>query len=77
MTVEGGELEFIKQMIDESDKIRSKIKWFTSLVGIKSDAEQLLSYIKSKFTQDQVSCNLQTIVQGYTRRWILSWTFLL
>ncbi|XP_065663992.1 RNA N6-adenosine-methyltransferase mettl16 [Hydra vulgaris] len=69
---EGGEVEFVKRMIDESLLLKKKIRWFTTMLGKKSSLKELVKYIKhnqiSKFTTTE-------FVQGRTMRWGLAWTF--
>ena len=69
MITSGGEVEFIKKLIDESIPLSLKIARFTSLVGIYSHVEILTRYLEYKEIQYSV---IETLV-GRTCRWILLW----
>jgi 23S rRNA A1618 N6-methylase RlmF len=79
MIVKGGEVGFIKQLIQESIKLRKYITWFTSLIGKKADTDILIDFLheikeqNSKTKPLDLIYNLETIKQGFTSRWILSW----
>lgn len=68
----GGEVEFIKRIIDESCLTRLEITWFTSLVGIKVHLKQIAMYLEKK----NVSCQgVYNFTLGRTTRWIVYWSF--
>jgi 23S rRNA (adenine1618-N6)-methyltransferase len=83
MIVKGGEVGFIKQLIQESIKLRKYITWFTSLIGKKADTDILIDFLheikeqNSKKKPLDLIYNLETIKQGFTSRWILSWKWVL
>nr|CAD7569395.1 unnamed protein product [Timema californicum] len=70
--VMGGEVAFIKRMIEESLELKTTIKIYSSLVGHKSS----LTPLKNALKQAGVS-NMTEVMfcQGHTSRWILAWTF--
>lgn len=70
---EGGELEFIRKMIDESVLFSSQVLWFTSLVSKKDNLHQLITRLKNNNAID-----IQTIemAQGQKISRILAWTFI-
>ncbi|KAF6037403.1 METTL16 [Bugula neritina] len=70
--VEGGEVEFVKKMVDESLKFKNKIRVYTSMVGKKSSLTRLKQYIKSK---DITNFSTTEFCQGRTMRWAIAWTF--
>ena len=73
LSTSGGEFKFIKQYMVESYTKRRHVKWFTSLVGIKSHLDQLLTFLTSNFP---ISEHLvTTLYQGKTLRWALAWKF--
>ena len=84
MICDGGETTFIKKLIKESKKIHKSIGkesdagqsfgigWFTSLVGRKADADELYCLL-CNHADPADDIRLDTIRQGYTSRWILSW----
>ncbi|GAA5903103.1 uncharacterized protein JCM6883_002698 [Sporobolomyces salmoneus] len=69
----GGEVEFVKRMIEESIRIGpTRVRWFTSLIGKFSSISPLVAQLR----QYQIS-NYQVHLlgnSGQTRRWILSWS---
>lgn len=70
---EGGEISFISKLIEESVKLKTKIKIYTTLVGKKSD----FLYLKKVLMK--ISPNSLTFTefcQGKTTRWCLAWSFL-
>lgn len=69
---EGGELEFIRKMIDESVNVKNQIKVFSVLVSDKDN----LSQLKSQCEKNQVK-KLAVIEmgQGQKRSRLLAWTF--
>jgi methyltransferase len=72
LSTEGGEVEFVKRMIDESVIYKDRIRIYTSLLGKKSSLVALKKYLKTLSIlkhQDFI------IGQGRTCRWILAWTF--
>ena len=72
MITEGGELKFVRQMIQESFGLQDCIHWFTCLLGKKADY-----IILFKELEDLKGLVVQghTITQGHTVRWILAWSF--
>ncbi|CAO1303350.1 unnamed protein product [Diamesa hyperborea] len=69
----GGEYEFVKNIIDESLSLRKSIKIYSSMLGHKSTLVDLMSYLKEqKITNFTSTVFCQT---GKTMRWGLAWTF--
>lgn len=71
MVTSGGEYAFISNIIQQSHVLKKKILWYTSLVGIKRDAERLYGELNQQ--EDICECRLDSYRQGVTVRWILSW----
>ena len=73
---QGGEYEFIKQMIQDSLMTRSRIRWYTSLVGHKKNLDKLEKYFNFLgFGWSNVF--IATFLQGDShRRWGIGWTYL-
>ncbi|XP_069684190.1 U6 small nuclear RNA (adenine-(43)-N(6))-methyltransferase [Periplaneta americana] len=73
VVVSGGEVAFIKQMIEESGSLRNTVRVYTTMVGHKSSLKCLKSELEkigaSSFTHTE-------FCQGHTTRWGLAWTFL-
>ncbi|XP_033119340.1 RNA N6-adenosine-methyltransferase mettl16-like [Anneissia japonica] len=69
---DGGEVEFVKRMIQDSLKLRQKILWFTSMVGKKTS----LPLLKQELHKHKISHFTTTeFCQGRTMRWGIAWTF--
>ena len=73
MITEGGEIEFIRLMIEESLKRRDDIVWFTSLVGRKESLRSVRRILESVDGIQDIKWT--TFIQGYTSRWAVAWTF--
>lgn len=68
----GGEVEFVKKMINESCEHRTSVKIFTVLLGHKSS----LSPVKQQLVSQGVPSLVTTeFCQGKTMRWGVAWTF--
>lgn len=48
MITHGGEVEFVKKIINESCNLKTRIKWYSSLLGIGSHLTMLELYLKEK-----------------------------
>ncbi|KAJ3054235.1 hypothetical protein HK097_002351 [Rhizophlyctis rosea] len=71
MITEGGEYQFILRLIDESMGRKDHIRWFTSLLGRKEDAEKLSETLASR----KIRFVLDELRQAKTVRWVIAWTF--
>ncbi|KAJ3037319.1 2,5-diamino-6-(ribosylamino)-4(3H)-pyrimidinone 5'-phosphate reductase [Rhizophlyctis rosea] len=71
MITEGGELQFVTRIINESVERRNDIRWFTSLLGRKEDVGKLSEILEAR--------NLKYVVhelrQAKTVRWVIGWTY--
>ncbi|KAI9292064.1 hypothetical protein K502DRAFT_352380 [Neoconidiobolus thromboides FSU 785] len=72
MITEGGEFNFISIMIKESTYYKNDVGWFTTMVGKKSTLTSLKNVFK-KFKD--ILYRVNTLLQGNTTRWVISWTF--
>lgn len=72
LITEGGEIQFVSQMIEESELLKYRIIWFTSMIGKKSDLKPLKNIIKSK----NINYHLTEFNQGYTHRWGIAWSYI-
>lgn len=70
---EGGELEFIRKMIDESVLFSSQVLWFTSLVSKKDNLHQLIIRLKNS---NAIDIKTIEMAQGQKISRILAWTFI-
>ncbi|CAL8133837.1 unnamed protein product [Orchesella dallaii] len=69
---DGGELEFICKMIEDSQKRKCSVRIFTTMVGIKRDFKELLLKLKSVGVKNFTTTEF---TQGKTMRWGLAWSF--
>lgn len=70
---EGGEVQFIENMISESVKYATSCFWFSTLVSKKSNIKKLRSHLE-KFNPQNVQ--LISMGQGNKTSQVLGWTFL-
>ena len=70
---EGGEMAFIKKMINESVQFSSRVLWFTSLVSKKDNLHQLTTLLKNLKVPE---FKIIDMTQGQKISRILAWTFI-
>ncbi|CAG8449263.1 3479_t:CDS:10, partial [Ambispora gerdemannii] len=68
----GGELGFIKQIVDQSLVLRERFSWYTSMIGRKETVNKIVSELKKNKIDNYV---LTEFCQGQTRRWGIGWSF--
>lgn len=68
----GGEVAFIEKIIDESIKVKDRVSFFTTMIGIKHHLSHLIKKLREK---DITNCIETHFCQGNTTRWGLAWTF--
>jgi len=69
---EGGEIEFISKMINESKKYEKNCLWFTTLVSKKDNLEALYKELKK---QNPKQIETIEMVQGHKQTRFIAWTF--
>nr|CAG4643884.1 EOG090X04JL [Lepidurus arcticus] len=70
--VEGGEVAFVKTLIEESVQLKDQIRIFTTMLGHKSSVNP----VKQALGNTQVASISSTeFCQGNTMRWGIAWTF--
>ncbi|KAL7629784.1 hypothetical protein AAE478_001307 [Parahypoxylon ruwenzoriense] len=73
MVCAGGEVGFVRRIIDESLVLRQRVQWYTSMLGKLSSLEVLLGALKDHGVTNYA---VATFVQGNkTRRWAVGWSF--
>ncbi|KAF9425324.1 hypothetical protein BGZ94_007654 [Podila epigama] len=72
MMTDGGEVQFLQNMIDESLLLRDRIRWYTSMFGKRSSLKQTVVYLKSQKITNYITT---TFHQGHTNRWAIAWSF--
>ncbi|KAL3533916.1 hypothetical protein ACH5RR_007437 [Cinchona calisaya] len=72
MVCPGGEQAFITRIIEDSVQLKQSFRWYTSMIGRKSNLKILIS----KLREVGVTVVKTTeFVQGQTCRWGLAWSF--
>jgi len=69
----GGEVEFVKKMINESYLLQDWIKIYSVLLGHKSSVSPIKQFLSEKNVASFVTTEF---CQGKTMRWGVAWTFL-
>uniref|UniRef100_A0A8C4NBI2 RNA N(6)-adenosine-methyltransferase METTL16 n=1 Tax=Eptatretus burgeri TaxID=7764 RepID=A0A8C4NBI2_EPTBU len=69
---EGGELEFVRRIIQDSLHLMKRLRWYTCMLGKKCS----LAPLKEELRRCGVPRVTSTVFcQGRTSRWALAWTF--
>ncbi|XP_030847867.1 RNA N6-adenosine-methyltransferase mettl16-like [Strongylocentrotus purpuratus] len=72
MISEGGEVEFVRRMIEESLHLKNQVVWYTSMLGKKSS----LALVREELRKHKIRNVTHTeFCQGRTMRWGIAWTF--
>jgi methyltransferase len=72
LSVDGGEVGFVKRMIAESQECKTRIRIYSTLLGKKSSVVELEGYLGEVRGSKH---SVRMIGQGRTYRWILFWTY--
>ncbi|KAI1075776.1 hypothetical protein F5B20DRAFT_573228 [Whalleya microplaca] len=73
MVCRGGEVGFVRRMVEESLVLREKVQWYTSMLGKQSSLEVLVDILRDHGITNYA---VTAFVQGNkTRRWALGWSF--
>ncbi|KAA8546089.1 hypothetical protein F0562_020460 [Nyssa sinensis] len=73
MVCPGGELAFISRIIEDSVQLKQSFRWYTSMVGRKSNLKILMSRLREVGV---TIVKTTEFVQGQTCRWGLAWSFM-
>lgn len=70
--VDGGEIEFVRKIVEESCELKTKIKVYTTMLGHKSNVANVFQLLG-----DRNILNISTteFCQGHTTRWGIAWSF--
>lgn len=68
----GGEIEFIKNIISDSMKLRDRIKIYTVMIGCKASLKVIIRTLKELKIESFITTQF---CQGLTVRWAVAWTF--
>ncbi|EGX46518.1 hypothetical protein AOL_s00109g90 [Orbilia oligospora ATCC 24927] len=73
MVTDGGEVAFVNRMVEESLKLKEKVRWYTSMLGKRSSVEKVVEKLKESGVANYV---VGEFVQGAkTKRWAVGWSF--
>ncbi|KAK6343318.1 hypothetical protein TWF730_010909 [Orbilia blumenaviensis] len=73
MVTDGGEVAFVNRMVEESLKLREKVKWYTSMLGKRSSVEKIVDRLRESGVGNYV---VGEFIQGSkTKRWAVGWSF--
>lgn len=70
---EGGEVQFVKRLVQESLDLKTRIKFYTTMLGHKTSFKKILLTLKEAGIENFRSTQFS---QGNTTRWGIAWTFL-
>ncbi|EDQ87441.1 uncharacterized protein MONBRDRAFT_27301 [Monosiga brevicollis MX1] len=73
MHVQGGEVAFVTRMMEESARLRTRVGWYTVMLGKKRSLLDLRPQLTALGCTHVVE---SSFVQGKTHRWAVAWTFL-
>lgn len=73
MVTPGGEVAFVSRMIDESVTLKTRIQWYTSMLGKLSSVNKVVEKLKSVGLDNWA---VTEFIQGQkTRRWAVAWSW--
>lgn len=73
MVTHGGEVAFVKKMLDESLELRDRIQWYTSMLGKLSSVSVILEIL---IKHDNNNFAVTEFDQGgKTKRWAVAWSW--
>ncbi|KAF8815361.1 hypothetical protein BYT27DRAFT_7214012 [Phlegmacium glaucopus] len=69
---DGGEEEFVGQMVEESECFQTRCKWYTSMIGKMSSVTTIVQNLRKRSI---VNYAITEFVQGQMHRWAVGWSF--
>lgn len=73
MVTPGGEVTFVKRIVQESLVSKEKIQWYTAMLGFLSSVTPIVEMLKEEGISNLA---ISEFVQGNrTRRWVVGWSF--
>uniref|UniRef100_T1ITX6 U6 small nuclear RNA (adenine-(43)-N(6))-methyltransferase n=1 Tax=Strigamia maritima TaxID=126957 RepID=T1ITX6_STRMM len=73
MVTDGGEIEFVRKIIEDSVHLKDKIKLYTTMLGKKVSVKVIKHLLKEN---DVTNIATTEFCQGKTMRWGIAWSFL-
>lgn len=68
---DGGELGFVKKILNESVQLKEKVQIYTTMLGCKKNVPQLVDEIRKRNIE---SVTTTEFIQGKTTRWGVAWS---
>ncbi|XP_064460831.1 U6 small nuclear RNA (adenine-(43)-N(6))-methyltransferase-like [Ornithodoros turicata] len=68
----GGEVAFVKDLIQESLQLTTAVSIYTVMIGKKKSSKEILKELR----RHNIKCTTTELCQGKTMRWGVAWTFL-
>jgi 23S rRNA (adenine1618-N6)-methyltransferase len=75
MVCAGGDLGFVTRIVEESLVLRSRVKWYSSMLGKLSSAKAIVELLKSHNITNWAVGVLEPGIKTGTKRWIVAWSF--
>lgn len=72
LTTTGGEVEFVKKIIQRSTQLKRVVNVFTTMLGHKTSVQPITQELKSHGITNYCTSEF---CQGWTKRWGVAWTF--
>jgi 23S rRNA (adenine1618-N6)-methyltransferase len=72
MVCDGGELAFVRKMVDESVELQGAVHWYTSMLGRKNTLKALKLHLHQL---PITAMRTAQLTQGRTMRWAVAWSF--
>lgn len=75
MVCPGGDLGFVTRIVEESLVLRSRVKWYSSMLGKLSSAKAIVELLKSHNITNWAVGVLEPGTKTGTKRWVIAWSF--
>ena len=72
MVADGGEVAFVCRIIEDSKKLQTRIRWYTSMLGHRSSVKTIVGEAKAAGAKQ---VRTTKFFQGKTVRWAVGWSF--
>eukprot|EP00960_Hanusia_phi_P076315 768543-Hanusia_phi.AAC.3 len=72
MVTDGGEVAFVSRIIEDSKKLQTRVRWYTSMLGHRSSVRRIMGEAKGAGAKQ---VRTTKFFQGKTVRWAVGWSF--